>query len=74
MKTKAGDAQTSTCLVYGGREPIRDGVIVILPFKIAAEARPGPARIRLDQALAVTKDLKRTPIPDAEGVVTIRPK
>ncbi len=74
VKTKTGDAQTYTCLVYGGREPIRDGVVAILRLKIAADARPGSARIRIDQALAVSKDLKRTPVPPAEGVVTIRPK
>jgi hypothetical protein len=73
-KTKADNAQTYICLVFGGREPIHDGVIAILQLKIAADANLGSARIRIDQALAVTKDLKRTTIPAVEGVVTIRRK
>jgi hypothetical protein len=74
VKTKTDVAQISTCLVFGGREPIHDGVIAVLQLKIAADAKPGSARIRIDQALAVTKDLKRTPMPATEGVVTIRSK
>ena len=71
---RAKTRETYTCLVYGGREPIHDGVIAILQLRIAPEAKPGSARIRTDQALAVTKDLKRTPMPAAESVVTIRRK
>jgi hypothetical protein len=71
VKTKADNAQTSTCLVFGGREPIHDGVIAVLQLKIAGDAKGGSARIRIDQALAVTKDLKRTTMPAVEGVVTI---
>jgi hypothetical protein len=73
-KTKADNAQTSTCLVFGGREPIHNGVIGILQLKIAADAKAGSARIRIDQALAVTKDLKRTTMPAVEAVITIRKK
>ena len=74
VKTKEGDAQTSICIVFGGRDPIHNGVIAILQSKIAAGSKPASARIRIDHALAVTNDLKRSSMPAAEGVVTIRQK
>ena len=74
VQKKSDASQTSVCLVYGGREAIHDGVIATLHLKIADEAKPGSARILIDQAFAVTKDLKRTPMPAAGGAVTIRKK
>jgi len=48
--------------------------VAVLRLKIAPDAGPGPARIRIDQGLAVLKDLNRVPMNPAETVVKIRRK
>ena len=72
--TKTADSQTSLCILYGGREPVHDGVVAVLRLKILREATPGIALVRVDQALAVSKDLKRFPLDPKETAVKIRPK
>ena len=74
VKTKTAATETSICILYGGREPIRNGVVAVLRLKIAPDAGPGPARVRIDQGLAVLKDLKKIPMNPAETVVKIRRK
>ena len=74
VKTKTDTAQTSICLVFGGREPVHDGVLAVLRLKISLDAKPGPAQIRIDEAVAVLKDLKRIPMGPVETVVRIREK
>jgi hypothetical protein len=74
IKTKSVTVQTSICLVYGGREPIADGVVALLKLKVAADAQPRPAQIRIDRAVAVLKDLKRIPMEPVETTVRIRGK
>ena len=74
VKTKTGEAHTSVCILYGGQDSIHDGVVAILRLKIPPDARPGTARIRVDQGLAVSKDLKRYPLDPAESVVKVRPQ
>jgi hypothetical protein len=74
LKTKTSNAQTWICLLYGGLKPIPNGVIAVLRFGVPSDAPPGPARIRIDQGLAVTRDLKRTVLDAVEAVVTIRAK
>jgi hypothetical protein len=71
VKTRTATVQTSICILYGGREPIRDGVVAILKLRIAPDALPGPARIRIDQGLAVLKDLERIPMKPSETIVKI---
>src|SRR6266436_5902083 len=56
VRSKTATTQTSTCILYGGREPIRNGLVAVLRLKISPDASPGSARIRIDQAIAVLKD------------------
>ncbi len=73
VKARTADTQTSVCILYGGLERIRDGVVALLRLRVPVEAAPGTARVRVDPALAVSKDLKRFPIDAAETRVRIRP-
>lgn len=73
VKTKTAEVHTMSCILYGGQEPIQDGVIAVLRLAIPLGARPGVARIRVDQGLAVSKNLKKTPLDAVESVVTIHP-
>jgi hypothetical protein len=72
MKATKADTQTIVCLVYGGRKPIRNGVVARFSFKIPPQATTGSALILLDNGVAVSADLKRTPIPDTTAIITIR--
>jgi hypothetical protein len=74
LKTKTAATHTWICVLFGGQEPIPNGVIAVLRLRILPDARLGPSRIRVDQGLAVTKDLKRVNLDAAETVVTIRGK
>lgn len=70
----SASGSTSICMLYGGRESIPNGVVARLVFHVSPDAAPGPARIRVSQGLAVSKDLKRIPLKDAEIDVRIQPK
>jgi hypothetical protein len=74
LKTKTPKDYTSVCILYGGTNPVRNGVIAILYLQIAPDAQPGSCRIRIDHGLAVLKDLKRVPLDPVETVLTVREK
>jgi hypothetical protein len=74
VTSKSGSTETSACMLYGGREPIPNGVVAVMRLSVAPDAQPGRSRIRLDKGLAVMKDLKKIPLKTAETVVTIRRK
>jgi len=74
VKTTTATTQTSICILYGGREPIHDGVVAVLRLKIAPDARLGSARVRIDQGLAVLKDLTKIAIKPTDGVGKLRQK
>jgi hypothetical protein len=74
VRNTTATSQTSVCILFGGREPIHDGAIVVFNFKVAADARPGVARVRIDHGLAVRKDLQKTAMAPVEALVRIRRK
>jgi hypothetical protein len=63
---------TATCILYGGRESVGKGPAARLSFQISPHASRGTVRVRFSQAMAVSKDLKKTALKDAETVVTVR--
>ena len=69
---RRADTQLLHCLLTGGLKSIPSGVIVLLTLKLPERVQTGPARIRLEHALGVTRDLKELPIDSAEGVVNVR--
>ena len=74
MKSKTAETYTTMCILYGADAVIPDGVVAILRLTLASDAQPGSFRVRIGEALAVYKDLKRVPMDPAETTVTIRPK
>jgi len=73
-KSRTADTLTYTCLMFGGREPIADGVVAVLRLKIASAAASKPARIRIDQAIAVLKDATRIEMKPVETLLRISRK
>jgi hypothetical protein len=71
-KSNASGTLAQVCILYGGQQPIGDGVIAVLRLKILPEAAAGTAKVRVDQALAVSKELKRLPMDPVETAVHIR--
>jgi hypothetical protein len=59
------------CILVGGQKPVANGPIATLRFKIRPEARAGTTVVRVERAEAVTADLKKLTVKDAEGTVTI---
>ena len=74
VKSKTAETYTTMCILYGADAVIPDGVVAILRLTLASDAQPGSFRVRIGEALAVYKDLKRVPMDPAETTVTIRPK
>ena len=60
------------CVMAGGDKTIPSGAVGRLTFRISEQAPAGKAQIRLEHVLAVTRDLKQFPLPDAVAVLTIR--
>jgi len=72
VKEKTAETYTSRCILAGGHSPISNGAIAILRLEISRNARIGSARIRVEQGIAVSKDLKQVPLDAVETVVAIR--
>ena len=66
------DTKTSACILYGGQQPIGDGVIAILRLGVLPDTAAGTVKVRLENGLAVSKDLKRFPIGPVETIVRVR--
>jgi hypothetical protein len=71
---KTAGTQTSACILFGGQEPIHDGVVAVLHLKVLAGITSRTPQIHIDQALAVTKNLNRYPLPPVKTVVRIHRK
>ena len=69
---RRGDTEILHCVLAGGQKSIPSGVITLLTLKISERAQTGTARIRLEHALGVTRDLKELHIDPAEGVINVR--
>jgi hypothetical protein len=68
---RRADIQVLHCVLAGGQKSIPSGAIVLLTLKIPERVQASTARIRVEHALGVTRDLKELPINPAEGVVNI---
>ena len=71
VKGKTDKALTSVCILAGGRQQIQNGVIALLMLKVPQEAPIGPARIRVERAVAVSKDVTEVPIKPIDTVVSV---
>ena len=74
VKEKTAANYTSVCLLYGGRERIRNGVVAVLRLRLSPDAKAGSFRIRVVEPVAVLPDAKRMPMEAVETVVTVRTK
>ena len=71
IKPNNGAVQTATCVVYGGQESIRDGVVAVTRLRIPGRAKAGAARITVNHGLAVYRDLRQITLNPVEVVVKI---
>jgi hypothetical protein len=74
VKGKPDKTLTSVCILAGGQQPIQNGVIALLMLKVPEGAPIGPARIQVERAMAVSRDVTEVPIKPIETVVSIRLK
>jgi hypothetical protein len=74
VKGKTDKTLTSVCILAGGQRQIQNGVIALLMLKVPHEAPIGPARIQVERAIAVSRDVTEVPIKPIETVVSIRGK
>jgi hypothetical protein len=74
IKSTTTEAYTTVCMLAGGQQSIRNGTIAVFHLTLPPTAAPGSFQIRLDEGLAVDKDLKRKAIEPSETTVTVRKK
>ena len=74
VKGKTVDTQTSVCILAGGVQQIQDGPIALLRLSVSPQSPLGPARIRVERAITVAKDLTEIPMKPVEAVVSVRQK
>jgi hypothetical protein len=60
------------CILAGGLKPIPNGPVALINFRVRPNAKPGPATVRIRNAVAVSIDGKEAPIQPNEADVTIR--
>jgi hypothetical protein len=68
------DARTLRCVLAGGQKPIPDGKVTSLSLKLLENAQPGPIKVRLQNAMAVGRDMERVPLEPVETTVTVQPR
>jgi hypothetical protein len=74
VKGRTDKTLTSVCILAGGRQQIPNGVVARLMLKVPQEAPIGPARIQVERAIAVSKDVTEVPMKPTETVVSVRGK
>ena len=74
VKGKPDKTLTYICILAGGQQQIQNGVIALLMLKVPQEAPIGPARIQVERAIAVSRDVTEVPMNPIETVVSIRGK
>ena len=74
VNAKTTGAYTTVCILAGGQQPVRNGIVAIFRLTLAPTASPGSFPIHLNEGVAVSKDLKRKAIEHAETIITIRGK
>ena len=60
------------CILAGGAQPLKNGPVAIVRFRVSSRGRPGDTPIKIEKALGVSKNLKQIRFPEAEGKITIR--
>ena len=60
------------CVLIGGVQPIPDGAIAIVKFSTSGNTPKGKATVRVQNILGVSADLKKLPVPDSAGIITVQ--
>jgi hypothetical protein len=72
VREKTAEVSVVRCILAGGQKPIPDGAIAMFRLKISTNAKIGSSSIRVEQPIAVLKDLKQIPLDAVETIVVIR--
>lgn len=67
-------ANSTICLLSGGQKPIANGAVALLVFETSAKGQSDRAKIRIEDALAVSNKAKPVPVAAAEGTIMFRGK
>ncbi|MBZ5618896.1 MAG: AMIN domain-containing protein [Acidobacteriia bacterium] len=60
------------CVLAGGQKRVSNGPVALVNFRVRPQAQPGPATVRLSNAVGVSIDLSTVKIPPVEADVVIR--
>lgn len=74
VKNRTESTLTSVCILAGGRQQVPSGPIALLRLRVSPQASLGAARIRVERAIAVSKDATEVPMKPVETVVSVRAK
>jgi hypothetical protein len=62
------------CIVAGSKEPMRNGKVALLRFKVPLSAEYGKHKVSVEDAQAVTPAVKAVKLKKSEGVITVSRK
>ena len=71
-KPSDGGNQRLTCILAGGVQPLREGVIAIIRLEAAGDARKGKTAVDLEKVQGVSPALDSVPMEGTTAPVTIR--
>lgn len=72
LQCTARNSYSYGCVVSGGQNPLADGTIAILHFRIRPTAQAGTTALRIEKAVATTADSKAVSLDNTEATVVIR--
>jgi hypothetical protein len=59
------------CILAGGQKTLPAGTITVVRYKVSARAHAGIVDVRIENATAVSADLKRIDIGSAKAAITV---
>ncbi len=72
LKDSTAETRRLVCILYGGVEPLRDGIVAVLKIRIAPHPPAGPVRLRVEQAIAAFTDLSKVPMDPVETTFKVQ--
>jgi hypothetical protein len=66
------DLDAYRCILIGGQKLIEGGPIAVFNFRISPKPQSRNIRVRVGHAEAVTKDLRKLSLTEAEGTISVK--
>jgi hypothetical protein len=61
-----------TCIVAGGRDPIGNGPVAEVLYRVQWDVKGAPLSVEIEHVLGVSRDLQRVPMSSVDAAISVR--